>query len=189
MNLNYYSNNGLPLTENELASIKYFIDAHNSANQKYDDYLPYEFHLHAVGRTAAEFMYLETAGLKECDRNAIARNIIIAAYGHDSLEDLALSFNQVKEATSYQVADIVFACTTEKGKNRTERFNDKFYQTLRSTPHASYVKLCDREANCWYGNLTGSSMLQMYKKEHSKFVSEIYLDRFAPLIKRIESYF
>lgn len=62
------------------------------------------------------------------------------------------------------VADIVYAVTNEKGKNRSERANEKYYQGIRENKLAVIVKICDRLANALYSKLINSRMLDVYKK-------------------------
>lgn len=71
------------------------------------------------------------------------------------------------------VGDIVYAVTNEKGKNRSERANDKYYAGIVATPGAVFVKLCDRIANVQYGKMTGSGMYDKYKKENANFVTKL----------------
>lgn len=51
------------------------------------------------------------------------------------------------------VADIVYAVTNEKGKNRSERANEKYYQGIRENKLAVIVKICDRLANALYSKI------------------------------------
>jgi (p)ppGpp synthase/HD superfamily hydrolase len=99
--------------------------------------------------------------------------IILAAWGHDAIEDTRVSYNDVKEVLGLTAADIVYACTNEKGKNRKERANDKYYEGIRNTPGAVFVKLCDRIANVQYSKMTKSRMFEMYKKENENFINSL----------------
>jgi hypothetical protein len=74
-----------------------------------------------------------------------------------------------------EAADIIYAVSNEKGKNRKERANDKYYEGIRNTPGAVFVKLCDRIANVQYSKMTGSRMFEMYKKENTEFIKELGL--------------
>ena len=52
--------------------------------------------------------------------------------------------------TEYQAkmaAEIVYALTDEKGRNRAERGSEKHYEDIRNTLYAPFVKLCNRYAN------------------------------------------
>jgi (p)ppGpp synthase/HD superfamily hydrolase len=86
------------------------------------------------------------------------------------IEDCRVSYNDVKEQLGQEAADIIYAVTNEKGKNRKERANDKYYEGIRNTPGAVFVKLCDRIANVQYSKMTKSRMFEMYKKENDDFI-------------------
>lgn len=162
--------------------IRWCIDRHYEVNQKYDNYLPYEFHLHQVANVGREFI-------------AIIENnwtdIIIACYAHDLIEDARITYNDCKNALGEYVAEIAYAVTNEKGKNRSERASDKYYEGIRNTPGAVFVKLCDRIANVKYSKETKSSMLSVYRKENESFLKRLdvsSIDRFAPMAKKILEY-
>ena len=147
------------------SQIDYCIQQHKATNHMYDTYLPYEFHLRMVATAAKDFIHLVPKHLQEsCE---------LAAYGHDLIEDTRTSYNDVKEILGEQAADIVYAVTNEKGKNRKERANNKYYQGIRETPGAVFVKLADRIANVQYSKMTQSRMFEMYKKENEHFVNSI----------------
>ena len=101
---------------------------------------------------------------------------MLASWGHDLIEDCRVSYNDVKDALGQEAADIVYAVTNEKGKNRKERANDKYYEGIRRTPGAVFVKLCDRIANIQYSKMTGSRMFEMYKKESDNFIVKMGWD-------------
>jgi (p)ppGpp synthase/HD superfamily hydrolase len=153
--------------------IKWCIEQHTKTNHWYDQYLPYEFHLRMVAQAAKDFIHLIP------DRNegddSLRENIIMAAYGHDLIEDTRVSYNDVKEVLGQQAADIIYAVSNEKGKNRKERANEKYYEGIRNTPGAVFVKLCDRIANVQYSKMTKSRMFEMYKKENSEFTKALGL--------------
>jgi (p)ppGpp synthase/HD superfamily hydrolase len=94
---------------------------------------------------------------------------LVATWGHDLIEDCRVSYNDVKTHLGQEAADIVYAVTNEKGKNRAERANEKYYQGIRETPGAVFVKLCDRIANVQYSKMTKSRMFEMYQKENPNF--------------------
>lgn len=49
-----------------------------------------------------------------------------AVWRHDTIEDIRQSYNDIKKKIGQPVADMVFAVTNEKGKNRHERANVKY---------------------------------------------------------------
>ncbi len=75
-----------------------------------------------------------------------------------------------------QVAEIVYACTNEKGRNRKERQNFKYYKGIRDTKYAPYIKACDRLANIEYSKETKSKLYEMYRRELKDFLSSIHSD-------------
>jgi (p)ppGpp synthase/HD superfamily hydrolase len=93
-----------------------------------------------------------------------------AIWGHDLIEDTRVSYNDVKDQLGQEAADIIYAVSNEKGKNRKERANAKYYEGIWNTPGAVFVKLCDRIANVQYSKMTKSRMFEMYKKENDHFV-------------------
>ena len=151
--------------------IKWCIDKHNETNHMYDAYLPYEFHLRMVAKVAEK--YIELIPDSNDGETALRDTVLLAAYGHDLIEDTRVSYNDVKENLGLGPADIIYACTNEKGKNRKERANEKYYEGIRNTRGAVFVKLCDRIANVQYSKMTGSRMFDMYKKENDHFLTSL----------------
>lgn len=151
--------------------VQWCLDQHSSTNHFYDRYLPYEFHLRMVVQVAKNFIEL----VKDSNdgEEPLRRTIIYAAWGHDLIEDTRTSYNDVKEVLGHKAADIIYAVSNEKGKTRKERANDKYYQGIRETEGAVYVKLCDRIANVQYSKMTKSRMFEMYKKENENFMIEL----------------
>jgi len=151
----------------------------------YDEYIPYVFHLNMVVDAYKEFKHLLAKNLYTIE-TCVYRNtwesedvteyvIEYACWGHDLLEDTRLSYNQVRSTLdgfsgneSY-IADIIYALTNEKGKNRKERANAKYYEGIRNTPGAVFVKLCDRIANVRYSKMTKSKMFDKYASEQPEF--------------------
>lgn len=153
--------------------VAWIIEQHESTNHQYDKYLPYEFHLRMVHQVAKEFIHLVPKINYGPDTESLDRAVLLAAFGHDLIEDTRVSYNDVKEVLGFQVAELVYALTNEKGKNRKERANDKYYQGIRETEGAVFVKLCDRIANVRYGKITGSRMVKMYHKENPNFIEKL----------------
>ena len=156
---------------------KWILEQHNSTNHMYDTYLPYEFHLRMVHHVGQQFKHLLD------DEEYLTGDVIVnpttqvstrhacmlACWGHDLIEDTRVSYNDVKDHLGQEAADIIYALTNEKGKNRKERANVKYYQGIRETPGAVFVKLCDRIANVQYSKMTKSRMFEMYQKENQEF--------------------
>ena len=152
--------------------IKWCIERHKDTNHYYDKYLPYEFHLRMVVNVANDFIHL-VKNFNDGDGQSFHEGIILGAWGHDLIEDTRCSYNDVKENLGLYAANIVYAVTNEKGRNRSERANDKYYEGIRMTPGAGFVKLCDRIANVQYSKMTKSRMFEMYKKENDNFIMSL----------------
>jgi (p)ppGpp synthase/HD superfamily hydrolase len=148
--------------------IKWIFEQHENINHMYDEYLPYSFHLRMVLRVAEKNIHLipDSNNGEESFRDSI----ILASFGHDLLEDTHVSYGDVKNQLGFTAAEIIYAVTNEKGKNRKERANEKYYEGIRNTPGAVFVKLCDRIANVQYSKMTESRMFDMYKKENDEFM-------------------
>lgn len=150
------------------SKIDWVLEQHSSTNHMYDTYLPYEFHLRMVAHISEKNIHLIT-DLNDGEES-FRDSVIMAAWGHDLIEDTRVSYNDVKNKIGFTAAEIIYAVTNEKGKNRKERANDKYYEGIRNTPGAVFVKLCDRIANVQYSKMTGSRMFEMYKKENIDFM-------------------
>ena len=154
---------------NSIANDAEFI--HNEVNQKYDD-KPYLVHLPSVAH------YVEVYGHNVCENKNDILPLIFGAYFHDSIEDARLTYNDVTAIArkfmtnkqAYVAAEIVYALTNEKGRNRAERANEKYYSGIRETPFAPFVKMCDRFANMSYSSINKSRMIDVYKKEFEHFL-------------------
>lgn len=163
--------------------IQWVFDKHEDTNHYYDEYLPYKFHLQMVVQAFEDWKHILQPDLHEI--------CFLGSYGHDLIEDTRTSYNDVKKILGEGVAEIVYAVSNEKGKNRKERANTKYYQGIRNTPGAVFVKLCDRIANVQYGKLTKSEMFEMYGKENAHF--EKMLGRhtdyahYEPMFKYLET--
>jgi (p)ppGpp synthase/HD superfamily hydrolase len=145
--------------------VDWCIEQHRKTNHYYDRYLPYEFHLRMVNNVYEDFQHLLDEELNDyCGK---------AVWAHDTIEDTRVSYNDVKNQLGDEVADIVYAVTNDKGKNRKERAGDNYYEGIRNTPGAVFVKLCDRIANVQYGKMTKSRMFEMYKKENPEFIRQL----------------
>lgn len=159
------------------------IQQHENTNHMYDAYLPYSFHLRMVVQAFNDFKHLLPANLltreDSCYHNSFETvdetlsAIEYACWGHDLIEDTRVSYNDVSRKLGHNAAEIIYAVTNEKGKNRSERANDKYYEGIRNTPGAVFVKLCDRIANVQYSKMTKSRMFEMYKKENESFTTRL----------------
>jgi len=135
----------------------YLVAEKAHANQTYDIY-PYFYHVKMVAKIAEDLGYDES--------------IVIACILHDTLEDTTLSYNDVKKAFGFEIAEIVYAVTDELGRNRKER-KVKTYPKIRNNWKAVAVKLCDRIANVRQSKDYNKEKFSMYKKENDSFIENI----------------
>jgi len=147
------------------------IKAHRAVNHHYDGTQDYQVHLDLAVFFGEKFIYL----IQEKYRS----NVVDGIWEHDTIEDCGLTLNDVKKDTNEMVAELAYACTNEKGRNRAERANAKYYRGIRNTKYATYVKLCDRLANVTYSINKGSRMADLYRKEN---------DHFKKMLKRRKSF-
>ena len=182
----------------------YFVNLHDvECNQRYgkNKSLPYSFHLDAAYSQLELFKYYMPDDIP----TRVA--IYIGVYGHDSIEDARLTYNDIvdlphthpsifsrtgtlsNKTVSQMAADIIFCCTEMRGKDRRERHSDEYFTILISNKWAVFVKLCDLIANIKYSLLTNSSMLKTYKNEWSNVIFWLsrgkHLDEFPDMVAYI----
>ena len=112
----------------------------------------------------------------------------IGIWGHDSIEDARLTYNDIKERFSEEAAEIIYLCTEWKGRNRAERKPKEFYLELMTNEDAVFVKLCDLIANMKFSFLTNSSMFAKYVNEWTKKIEPILSPDMRPLFPEMFSY-
>lgn len=151
----------------------YAIICHSETNHKYDN-KPYETHLEMVVEYAYKYGYLINSD-HDLDQ------IIASCWVHDTIEDCRQTYNDVRNELGIPVAEITYALTNEKGRNRKERANDAYYNGIRNNPLATYVKICDRLANVRYSSDNKSKMIEVYKKEHPNFMKQLFTVEFQPM--------
>jgi len=192
--------------EKHKTKVDWILDQHKNTNHMYDTYLPYEFHLRMVHNVGKQFKHLlddtkdyftgETYRGPKQEQITLRDTCLLACWGHDLIEDTRVSYNDVKTHLGQESADIIYAVTNEKGRNRKERGNEKYYEGIRNTPGAVFVKLCDRIANVQYSKMTGSRMFEMYKKENDEFIVKLgydstnthpYFEMFSYLVNLFEN--
>ncbi len=152
---------------------------HQSVNQTYGKKLPYGYHLDMVVQNIRDFGHLVLAD----ERDLLP--LFFGGYFHDSIEDARQTYNDtMKRACQYMdrqqalmATEIVYALTNDKGRNRAERAGEKYYQGIRETPYAPFVKLCDRLANITF-SCTGTDeqnlhMREVYRQEVPHFLKSI----------------
>ncbi len=130
------------------------------AGQRYNDEVPYTVHLEAVVAVLARFGTTDAT-------------MVCAALLHDAIEDTNTSYGDILKRFGVEVAELVFAVTSELGRNRSER-NRKTYPKIFNAGHdAIKLKLADRIANVEYGMANGGKS-NMYAKEFEGFRVGLY---------------
>ena len=122
---------------------------HESVNQQYDKKHPYGFHLDMVADSVFKYGHLI------CQSEHDVLPLFFGAFYHDSIEDARMSYNDVTKAArlfmddeqAYMAAEMVYALTNDKGRTRAERAGERYYQGIRETLYAPFLKLADRLAN------------------------------------------
>ena len=164
----------------ELKEIKESAHAlHDHVNQLYDNVHPYGFHLDMVAASVFKYGHLVCAE----ERDVLP--LFFGAYYHDSIEDARQTYNDVNKIAhrwmgdrqSYMATEIVYALTNDKGRTRAERAGEKYYQGIRETPYAPFVKLADRLANITYSchgtDKENVHMKNIYRMELPHFLESL----------------
>lgn len=158
---------------------RFACDKHASVNHLYGDYLPYRFHLELIVSTIKKFEQIWYELYPDKSINLA----IDAGWGHDLIEDTRMTFNDVLTALNHFhlpkdsefIAEIIYSLTNEKGRNRAERGNDRYYEGIRNTEGGIFIKLADRIGNVKFSSMTGSRMQTMYSNENNKFLHSLGL--------------
>lgn len=158
-------------------AMRYAITCHHETNHLYDG-LPYKTHLKMTFDFGCKYAYLLPVEGVEL--------ALAACWLHDTIEDCRQTYNDVKAVCGVEVAEIVYALTNEKGKSRKERANNKYYEGIRSTPYAQFVKICDRLANVQYSYNTKSRMLAVYANELADFKKELWHPSYKEMFDELE---
>lgn len=155
---------------------------HASVNHAYDRIRPYGFHLDMVVNWVRKYI------ADVCEKEQDVLPIYFAAFYHDSIEDARLTYNDVMkiakglmdEEQAFLATEIVYALTNEKGRNRAERANEKYYAGIREIPYAPFVKLADRLANTSYAFSKGTAdslrMSKVYREELPGFLEALKVE-------------
>lgn len=130
------------------------------AGQTYNDDVPYQYHLQQVVNILERF-------------NFTSNVMICAGHCHDCLEDTNRNYNDLVKRFGEETAELVYAVTSELGRNRDER-NKKTYPKIYGNYQATALKLADRIANVEYGIANGGGMLMKYTKEYPGFYRALY---------------
>ena len=154
--------------------------AHHLVNHHYDGSHPYGHHLDMVADEVMKYGHEVTTSEDDIPP------LLFGAYFHDAIEDARLSYNDLmsvaRELMTEDMAktgvEIAYALTNDKGRTRAERAGAKYYQGIRTTPFAPFVKMADRLANAKYcashpDRSTSSRMLCVYAVELPHFLESL----------------
>lgn len=173
---------------NTINFIQWAYDQHDVVcNQKYADRLPYSMHLKFVQAQANRFMHLIEYKMLMPYSRVTSHNLIqMSIAGHDLIEDARVSYNQIKDLTGTDVAEVIFLCTEMRGRNRAERHNEQYLVELAKNELAVFVKLCDIIANVLYSILTNSTMLKKYQAEYPEVRRHLYHQKYNEMFVYLE---
>ncbi|MEO6304511.1 MAG: phosphohydrolase [Bacteroidia bacterium] len=156
------------------------VTKHKEANHFYDENLPYDYHLELSYKMGLRFKHLLTPQQWFWVKDAL--------YGHDLIEDVRQTYNDVytaaimavhTEKNAKKIAESVRAVTNYgRGRNREERMPDYIYKEIVDTECATYIKICDRLANVKHGLISESSMRKKYLKENTHFKEMLYTEAY-----------
>lgn len=115
---------------------EFAITQHHQTRHFYDGDKPYETHLKMVFECAQKYIHHIPDELQEY--------VLAAAWTHDLIEDCRITYRDLQEELGTEVAELTYALTNEKGKNRKERANAKYYAGFRYVEGAVFLKWCGR---------------------------------------------
>ena len=182
---------------------RYAYNKHNEVNHLYDGY-PYIIHLDKVYQTLMMVLMTSKTHNDYFTDSTTMTSLYSSCFTHDLIEDCRITYNDLltdmwkisglipnEYCLVTTTADITYAVTNEKGRNRFERANEKYYKGILAVPGASLIKYCDRIANIGYGLMTGSDMVDKYRQEMDHFMTMLppgddpYLITAAGMIKNM----
>ena len=159
-------------------ALNFATEAHTSTNHTYDGH-PYMIHLERAVAIGYDFLHLVP---DEQQYQAIS-----ALWLHDTIEDCRVSYNDLKTKFGPVVAEAVLAVTPRWGRNRKEKQGAEYYEHIRNTPLAIFVKLCDRIANAEYSRENNNmGKLAMYLAELPMLKRVLYVPYYEPLFARLD---
>jgi guanosine-3',5'-bis(diphosphate) 3'-pyrophosphohydrolase len=139
-------------------------------DQKYGEH-PYSYHLNYVVNILTEYGYVKDDA------------IISAGWLHDTIEDTDTTYEMLVLEFGKEIADIVWAVSSEPGENRQAKFRNTAPKII-SNKKALIVKLADRIANTEASLANNPKLYQMYVKEFTLFHELLYQDN-LPMWNRL----
>lgn len=106
--------------------------------------------------------------------------IEIVAYLHDTVEDTALTLDEIRAEFGDYIANNVWVCTDERGRNRKERKRSTYKKLAEARKNLCLhlgiaVKVSDRLANVIECSKTSPSLLNMYRGEQEEFRNSAFV--------------
>lgn len=145
----------------------FFKKAHK--DQKYHDNLPYWHHLYCV----ALMLEKTIDECKEMDEHT-KRVVVLAALGHDSLEDTDVTKEELKERFGAQVLEFIEGMTNEEGDKKTQKYVDRMLTAKEevrlikmSDSIDNYMRMAHRAKDngaIWYAEKIVPIMENMYQR-------------------------
>lgn len=137
-----------------------FVSEHHK-NQTYGGDKPYTYHLRQVRDTCYRYMpYLPYGQGIEV--------IVLAAWGHDLIEDCGVTREEIASRFGEEVAELIDLMSNVGPGSRKDRAAG-YYQKIRTSVSAVYLKLMDRIAN-----IEAGGKVKMYREEHLVFKAGMY---------------
>lgn len=135
------------------------------ATQRYGNQ-PYSYHLEMVTNIAVRHL----TAAKSAYFTGTFEAILMAAYGHDLLEDTKIRYDHLVRESNEEVGRLIYLVSDEFGRNRAER-KAKTYPKIACDQAAIFIKLCDRIANVAHAKYVSDDYEKflMYRDEHAEF--------------------
>ncbi|MFW6247151.1 MAG: hypothetical protein ACOC22_03215 [bacterium] len=92
-------------------------------------------------------------------------NTVFAGFYHDVIEDAKISYNNIKEHSNEDIANITLAVTDVPEENRLLRHLATMNKTVKDH-RAIILKMCDVHANASYSKKMGNAMYKKYVEEY-----------------------
>lgn len=156
------------MSQEPSTALEFATDRHGS--QMYGE-LPY-----MTGHLVYVAVLVKSAGYPELED---------AAWLHDIVEDTVTTLQEVEERFGVETAGLVWAVTSEPGKNRKERNTATYPKILQIGDKAIALKLCDRICNveeCWR---VRDAKLFMYQKEYRGFRGALRSESSDPRVLKL----
>lgn len=156
---------------------QFFREAHDGIFQNRDNVrVPYWFHTEEVASTVGFFL-----GRRPRSGSITNRDVIIAALGHDYLEDVepAGEDPEYLRVTTPESRGLIeeltnkFTSTRYPGMNRHERKSNELKRLLGASPEAKFIKVADIYANTSDASELDNSFARKYYSEKLAFLDSL----------------